>query len=110
MKFNRYYEKLFGINLYWFRGSRKDYASLVKKKFRRMAPERSDSYGTFETYKRNGKWVGVIWLRSRRFDVLVHECFHAVHWNLFDKGLTLTDSSEETYAYLLQSLVKELKC
>lgn len=109
MKFNHYYEKVFGINLYWFRGNRKQYEQLVKKEFQQIAPEITISTGTFEVYKRNRKWLGVIWLRNHNFGLLVHECFHAIHWSLTDKGITLTDSSEEVYAYLLQSLVKELK-
>ena len=109
MKLNHYYEKLFGTNLYWFRGSRKQYEQLVKDEFKLRAVEIKTSKGTFEVYKKNNIWVGVIWLSNRNFEVLVHECFHAVHWCLTDIGITLTDASDEVYAYFLQSLVKELK-
>lgn len=110
MKFKHCYEKLFGINLYWHRGSRKKYIQLIKGEFKQKALEKGISVeGTFEVYKKDGKWISVIWLRNHKFEVLVHECFHAVHWNLQNKGMTLTDSSEEVYAYLLEFLVREMK-
>jgi len=110
MKFNHYYEKLFETNLYWFRGSRKIYNQLIKGEFKQIAPKKDSSVkGTFETYKKDNIWIGVIWLRNRNLSVLVHECFHAVHWILLDRGLILSDASEEVYAYFLGSLVKELR-
>lgn len=110
MKFNHYYEKLFGTNLYWFRGSRKKYTQLVKGEFKEIAPKKSSSVkGTFEVYKKNNIWFGVIWIPNHNFEPLVHECLHAIHWILLDKGITLTDASEEIYAYFLQSLIKELR-
>ena len=108
--FSHYYEKLFGINLYWFQGSREEYAKLIKKELGVLSPQKSTQIrGTFEVYKKEGKWIGVIWLRKKNLGVLVHEAFHAVHWSLYDKGFNLTDSSEEAYCYMLQSLVEEMK-
>lgn len=112
MKFKNYYESLFGIDIYWFRGSRKTYIDLVKGEFKQRAPEKTFSTkGTFEVYykEKDNVWVGVIWLRNNNLSHLVHECLHAVHWSLLDKGLTLTDSSEETYAYFLEKLVCNIR-
>lgn len=48
--------------------------------------------------------------------VLIHECLHIVHRILKNKGMKLTDSSEEAYCYLLdylfdkvQGIVKQAK-
>jgi len=110
MKFNHYYMDLFGINLYWFRGSREKYNRLVKGEFDQKAPDKGPSVkGTFEVYKKDGIWISVIWLSNHSFELLAHECFHAVHWCLQDRGLNLTDASEEAYAYFLQALIKEMK-
>lgn len=54
---------------------------------------------------------GVIALRQWKrnpyyISVLVHECLHATHWFLNRRGLTMTDDTDEAYAYLLDSLTR----
>lgn len=41
--------------------------------------------------------------------VLVHECLHIIHETADYVGLTLTDSSQEYYAYALERLFNEIK-
>ena len=49
----------------------------------------------------------VIWIKQ--WDSLTHELLHCVHSILDYKGLWLTDSSEEAYAYLIEYLEKEFR-
>lgn len=42
--------------------------------------------------------VGLIWADNDHAHLL-HECFHATHWLLSSRGLSLCDESEEIYAY-----------
>lgn len=51
-----------------------------------------------------------IWFpkRAPTPDIVAHECLHLTHWLLKEKGLRLTDDSEEAYTYLLQWFVKEI--
>jgi hypothetical protein len=55
-----------------------------------------------------------MWLRPdfrtssiRDQSTLAHECFHAVNYTLDYRGFTLSDSSEEAYAYYLSWLYEE---
>jgi|SRR6478736_3114759 len=41
--------------------------------------------------------------------VIVHECFHAIYYLLDTKGVKLKPSSEETFAYLLDSLYTRVR-
>lgn len=54
---------------------------------------------------------GVIALRRWKRDpyhisILVHEVLHATHYFLDRRGLTMTDDTDEAYAYLLDSLTR----
>ena len=65
---------------------------------------------TVTTKAKNG-FAYCILLNSKRYDegVLLHECFHALHGITEHAGLTLTDQSEEYYAYALQDLFNQIK-
>lgn len=41
------------------------------------------------------------------YDFLIHELFHIVYLILDDKGLKLSDDSDEAYAYLMQYIYAE---
>ena len=51
----------------------------------------------------------VVWFNSKRptAGLIAHEAFHTVYHALSVKGLTLTDSSEEAYAYCLDWTIRE---
>lgn len=65
-----------------------------------------------EVLENNGDETGgVIALRRWKRDpyhisILVHECLHATHFFLDRRGLTMTDDTDEAYAYLLDSLTR----
>lgn len=57
--------------------------------------------------------AGVIALRDWRgtpkdYDTLTHECLHAVHWFLTNRGIKLNFKSDESYCYLLGSFVRRI--
>ena len=66
-------------------------------------------HGTFSIFEKGGIDIGVIWLKPgcSRAEI-IHECFHAVCWIRGSSGDWLTNSSEESYAYLLQWLCQEV--
>ena len=49
-----------------------------------------------------------IWTKRKNISVLAHEAFHATHFTMRDKGMSLSDDSDEAYAYLLQMLLEML--
>lgn len=50
----------------------------------------------------------IIWTLKKDIPILAHEIFHAVSMSLLTKGLSLTESSEETFCYLTQFLFEEI--
>jgi len=51
-----------------------------------------------------------VWVKDRTH--LLHEAFHVTVWIMNEKGCTLTNESDEAYAYLLEYVYKNLlqKC
>lgn len=112
-KFKYIYIELFGANIYWIRCSRKDYAGAIKREFKVKAPAKdSDVKGSTEIYRREKEDldVDVIWFKDKDVTTIAHEAFHATYNVLQRKGVWLTDSSEEVYAYMVQYLTKEITC
>ena len=111
-KFYHIYVETFGANIYYICCSRERYKELIKKEFDGKCPEKGEGIrGTAEGYDKDGQIIDVIWINdkcSNDLSVVVHEAFHVVHNILQHKGLWLTDSSEEVYAYLLQQIVQEI--
>ncbi len=50
----------------------------------------------------------VIWLRKASNQVLLHESVHAAHHLLQDRGMPLSDSNDELYAYLISWLYEKI--
>lgn len=66
-----------------------------------------------EVWDDDDEWAGVIALRQwrgtpRDYDTLAHECLHGVHWFLDNRGIKLNFKSDESYCYLLGSLVRRI--
>lgn len=114
-KFKHLWIEQYGINLYWVVCDLERYRWLINHEFGEKVPNKGEderSYGKFVVYTKRGQQIAVIWLRKGKAKAgeLAHEAFHAAHWILQSKGLWLTDSSEEAYAYLIQFIVKSIKC
>ena len=110
-RFRHLFIDLYGFNLYYIKCSRKEYSKQVKYEFDKTAPEKpSYARGTFEVYEKQGQGVSVIWLSEKATPSdLVHECFHATHFILDDKGMFLSNNSEEAYAYMLTHIFQKTK-
>ena len=73
-----------------------------------FAPEEISMYstGTTEVVRIENKthiWRGyVIWVEDWKY--LAHEIFHCAYFILRDKGMCLSDDSNEAYAYLIEYL------
>lgn len=101
---------IYQANVWWFRGPRKQYDKLVWKEFKREAPEKRITVNaTVEEYLIGDQRVHVIWLKNHKVHVLAHECFHAAYHILRDRGVYLTDGSEEAFAYLMDFLIQEIR-
>ena len=102
---------IYEVNVYWARCSRDMYEVLVKEEFSREAPKIGRPRDArMEVYEMKGRGVIVIWLSPEaKIWHVAHECFHAANGILEDRGLRLTDSSDEAYAYLLQYLIRKME-
>ena len=50
----------------------------------------------------------VLWVRTNTVDIIAHEVFHATCSIMDSIGASLTDSSEESYAYLTEYIWKQI--
>ena len=97
--------------MYFTKCDRPTYEKMVKAEIGQDAPSKAPrTIATYESYPVDNSFVRVIWL-SENADItqLVHESFHLVHALLQDRGLFLTDQSEEAYAYLLHFVFDKMK-
>jgi len=97
-------------NIYVSRVHRKTFIDRVFDEFGKdIENKKPNVHGTFFVFEKQGMEIGVIWLKPgcSRAEI-VHECFHAVCWIRGSSGDWLTNSSEESYAYLLQWLCQEV--
>lgn len=108
--FKHIWVELYSRNIYWTICPREAYEKLIKNEFGEQAPKKSKSVtATYERYEKKEQNIGVIWLNLEwTMDILAHECFHATHDILNEKGFWLTDSSEESYAYLIQFIMMKI--
>lgn len=105
--FHHIWVELYRMNIWWYRCSRKQYAEMVLRATGQRAPYKgNDVRATFEVYTVNGQDIGIIWFKTRK--PVPHECFHAVHWIMTERGIRLSDDSEEAYAYLLDYLINKI--
>ena len=112
MKNFRYlHDEIYGSNVYYVKCSRGMYTKMIKREFNEIAPEKADTVmATFEVYPHKGIAIRVVWLAEKAgIDQLVHECFHLTHDVMQDRGLYLTDQSDEAYAYFMQFVFKKMK-
>lgn len=108
-QFKHIYVDLYMFNIYWVRCSWKEYIRLVKNEFDENVTC-NEKGGRFATFKKEGHYICVIWIPLKAsYDILAHEVFHCVHYIMGERGIYLTDASEEAYAYLLQYIMKQIE-
>jgi len=102
------YIELYRVNVYFILCSSEHYERKIRHEFEAKSPsDTKNSAGKFEVYEKDGQEICVIWITDWEF--LAHEIFHCVHWIMHSKGLWLTNSSEEAYAYLTEFLDRKLR-
>ena len=96
-------------NIYWVRCSWNEYAKLIKNEFDEDVTYKEPG-GRFEVYTKKDNDICVIWIPMKAsYDVVAHEVFHCSYWILQQIGMRLTNASEESYAYLIQYILKQMK-
>ena len=106
-KFRHLWIDIYETNVYFIKCSR-SVRDIQIKKLCGNIPKISDTCDA-HTYRHT--WDAgrgyVIWVTSWRD--LTHELLHCVHWILDDVGMSLTDASEEAYAYLIGYLDNQFR-
>lgn len=90
----------------------------VKKKLTRTYPgvdwstTFEEGYAGLVTQIKDMETAGtiyVVWLESVNYDTLVHECFHVIYDALKVDGITLSEPTNEVFAYYLGWLFKQIR-
>lgn len=97
---------IYNENLYWIQCSANYFVRKVRAEFGEMSDLSGTTNGKFETHNKQDTMIGCLWLPTK--DVVAHEVFHSVCWIFDIRGITLTDASEECYAYLLSYICDEI--
>ncbi len=107
-KWRHIYVELYQLNIYFIKCSSDYYQRKVAVEFDCKPPSMScDVTGRFAVFQKKNIDVGVVWVKDWKW--LAHELFHATHWIAQDRGLYLTDESEEAYAYLISYLDRKIR-
>lgn len=106
-KFRHVYVDVYGVNVYFAKCTESMRTKLLKDTFGISNPIENGAVARVVRVDDNGHKGYVIWVSEWKY--LTHELLHCVHWILDDRGLSLTDSSEEAYAYLIGYLDNELR-
>lgn len=89
-----------------------EFRKIMKKRFKLEIPEDDQTEGHFEiiTKVNKGVDIGVIWVKDRKdYGTIAHECLHAVQWSTSQRGLNLSEETEEAFAYLFSFLVSTIQ-
>jgi hypothetical protein len=113
-KFKRIKVELYRAKIYYICCSVECYKKIAKKEFKMDVDAKAARQlsGSFDIAEKRGRKVGVIWIYNKCKDgfvsTVVHECVHATAWILADCGVSFSDESEESYAYLTTYLVTNI--
>ena len=102
---------VYGDYVYFIKCDSNQYVRAMRKQFGVNALKPSfDVSGWFCTYSIDNQNQYILWVED--WDYLAHEILHLVCCFFRDKGIKLTKSSEEAYAYLtgfLDNRIRRLK-
>ena len=103
------YDPIYKQNYYYFCcKSHKDYQRIARLKFKIEFKDKTNTDGAFNVFEHGGIEVCFIWTKGRKVELIAHEISHAVSYVLRQKGLPLSDDTEEAYAYLTQFLMNQI--
>lgn len=97
--------EIYKIGFYVVIGNFKYIKSFFKDQNMKVTLDDEDKHSAGIHFSFNGN-RSVIWLNTKYkeqlYDSLIHELFHMMCFHLDRKGLSLDESSEESYAYFLE--------
>lgn len=111
LKLKSFITEIYNVRLFYLISDWKTCIKIVKDEFNYELKDEEEGEGyTIPLEHKNGGAGVFIWIdKNHRDDVLIHEVFHAAKFILFNRGIGLTDSSEEAYAYFLTYLFNSIK-
>lgn len=104
------YNELYGANIFVSYGvSSNVFLSQLKKELDfDYVPNKDFTNGRCLEIEHDDNIIYWIWTNEKRIDWLAHEVFHVVNYILSARGLTLSDSSSEAYAYFTEFIFKKI--
>ena len=105
------WEPVFQSNYYYIIAKDyQEYCAVIKHHFEIESKEERENEPLGHTTCYEGKkgTMVFIWTKERTPDVLAHECLHAVAHELNARGVVMTLSNDEIFAYFLQFLMREI--
>ena len=100
------YDTLYGTNFYVSRNVPYSYFyQQVNKYWGNFKDQDKNIQGKCIKNDNNTIWL---WTKHNDFGILAHECLHAVCYAFEDKGIVLSEDSEEAFTYYLQWLIDRI--
>ena len=97
-----FYDELYKVNFYLYIGV--DYADFLRELKGRHGIERPEYYDRVVA----GKTIIVVHKDWKQWPVLLHEVNHATNWILNERGIELTNESEEAFTYYAEWLLNSI--
>lgn len=113
MKRWRWTDHLYDVSVFLLKGTGTDAQRWLKKTFNEdYVGEWMGAKTCFVSHKRGCALVlwFPVWFsvkNTTHLSVLAHESFHAAEFTLRERGMTLTDASDEAYAYYIAWMFRE---
>lgn len=105
------WDAMFTTNYYYvIAPSFAKYLEIVKRRFNVNLPnkEHEPEGNTTSCFREGSGYLTFIWTRDHSVDTIAHECFHAISGDFEQKGVKLSNESNELYAYAIQFLIREI--
>jgi hypothetical protein len=105
------FEPVFQSNYYYVKAkSYAEYCDVVKHHFGIdcHTEKQHEPLGHTTFFEKDGGTLVFIWTKERKPEVIAHECFHALFFELRARGVRMAEDSDELYAYMLQFLMKSI--
>ena len=105
------WEPVFQSNYYYVKAkSYEEYCAVVKHHFGIdvRQEKQHEPLGHTTCYEKDGGTLVFIWTKERKPEVIAHECFHALFFELRARGVRMAEDSDELYAYMIQFLMKSI--
>lgn len=110
-------DELYDVTIVLLRGDGKEALAWMDKKFEDVSSRECGEFTGAKTVwiERPKGCALALWFPSwfsltdpHHLGVLAHECFHAAEFVLRERGMTLTDASDEAYAYYIAWMFRNI--